>query len=129
MCTVVQCAVVAALRIGLRRWKGLRQVGFSFVKTTLLLSTVCIVLFSGMIVQVLIWAIVFVSIGEIDDIWRASYFSMVNFTSLGYGDIILGPERLILGPLEAANGILMLGLSTSALFSLFRDLPRATDQN
>jgi hypothetical protein len=125
----VQCAVVAALRIGLRRWKGLRQVGFSFVKTTLLLSTVCIVLFSGMIVQVLIWAIVFVSIGEIDDIWRASYFSMVNFTSLGYGDIILGPERLILGPLEAANGILMLGLSTSALFSLFRDLARATDQN
>ena len=50
---------------------------------------------------------------------------MVNFTSLGYGDITLSADRAILGPMEAANGILMLGLSTSALFSILRDVATA----
>ena len=75
-----------------------------------------------MIVQVCLWALLFIAIGEVDDIWVSTYFSMVNFTSLGYGDITLSPHRSILGPMEAANGILMLGLCTSALFSFLSQL-------
>jgi voltage-gated potassium channel Kch len=69
-----------------------------------------------MFLQVSIWAAVFVATGEVEDASRAIYFSLVNFTTLGYGDITLSEERAILGAMEASSGILMLGLSTAFLF-------------
>lgn len=71
-----------------------------------------------MMVQVCIWAAVFLATGEIKPHRTSTYFSMVDFTSLGYGDITISAERGILGPMEDANGVLMLGLSTSALFAV-----------
>ena len=125
ICTVIQCAFIAAVRIGIRK-RGLpSRIADQFFKLTALLSAVTIWLFIGMLVQVAVWAVVFVAVGEIDGLLTAAYFSMVNFTSLGYGDITLSADRAILGPMEAANGILMLGLSTSALFSILRDVATA----
>ena len=43
------------------------------------------------------------------------YFSGVTFTSLGYGDVLLKDEMRLLGPLQAANGLMMFGITT-ALF-------------
>lgn len=122
VCTIIQCAFTAALKLALLRWKGLIGLGGSFWKMTTLLSAVTAFLFIGMMFQVYIWAIVLYSTGDLEGFRSAIYFSMVNFTSLGYGDITLGEENAILGPMEAANGILMLGLSTSALFAVLREL-------
>ena len=123
VCTIIQCAFIAALQISFRnRRNELSGVEGNFLLMTLLLSGVTTFLFLGMIVQVCLWALLFIAVGEVDDIWVSTYFSMVNFTSLGYGDITLSPNRSILGPMEAANGILMLGLSTSSLFSLLSQL-------
>jgi hypothetical protein len=52
------------------------------------------------------------------DYATAFYHSAVNFTTLGYGDIVMAPVWRLLGPLEAANGVLMFGLSASAMFAL-----------
>ena len=122
VCTVVQCAFIAALKSILLRWKGIARIGGSFWEMTILLSGVTSFLFVGMMVQVYIWALVLYATGEIETLRTTLYFSMVNFTSLGYGDITLSSERAVLGPMEAANGILMLGLSTSALFSVLHEL-------
>ncbi len=127
-CTIVQCAFIAAIRDVFERWTGWRSMGASFWKTTTLLSGVTAFLFIGMMVQVYIWALVLYSTDEIESFRTASYFSMVNFTSLGYGDITLSAERAILGPMEAANGILMLGLSTSALYSVLRELRSSSNK-
>jgi hypothetical protein len=37
---------------------------------------------------------------------------MVNFTSLGYGDLVMSEDWRLLGAMEAAGGILMFGVST-----------------
>lgn len=126
LCTIVQCAFTAGLKVLLLRWQGIGRIGSSFWKVTILLSGVTAFLFIGMMVQVYIWAVLLFSTGEIETFGTAAYFSMVNFTSLGYGDITLSADRAILGPMEAANGILMLGLSTSALFSVLRALKQAS---
>jgi hypothetical protein len=52
------------------------------------------------------------------DFETACYHSAVNFTTLGYGDIVMAPRWRLLGPLEAANGVLMFGLSASAMFAV-----------
>lgn len=128
MCTIVQCAFIAGLKTVLSRWKRIIPIGINFWKMTVLLSGVTSFLFVAMMVQVYVWAVVLYATGEIETFRTALYFSMVNFTSLGYGDITLSTERAILGPMEAANGILMLGLSTSALFAVLREIRLASQK-
>ena len=68
------------------------------------------------IAQIAVWAMTFVWCGEFADPEEAFYHSAVNFTTLGYGDIVMSRRWRLLGPLEAANGSLMLGLSAAMLF-------------
>jgi hypothetical protein len=46
------------------------------------------------------------------------YRSAVNYTSLGYGDLIMTPSWRLLGPLETANGTLLFGVSTAMIFAV-----------
>jgi hypothetical protein len=56
--------------------------------------------------------------GEFADFEEAFYHSAVNFMTLGYGDIVMSRRWRLLGPLEAVNGSLMLGLSAAMLFTV-----------
>ena len=47
-----------------------------------------------------------------------------NFTTLGYGDIVMSPAWRLLGPLEAVAGMLMFGVSTALLFAVTQRLIR-----
>jgi hypothetical protein len=69
-------------------------------------------------VQIALWAAAFVLCGEFADFETAYYHSAVNFTTLGYGDIVMSRRWRLLGPLEAVNGSLMLGLSAAMLFTI-----------
>jgi hypothetical protein len=68
--------------------------------------------------QIALWAGAFLLCGEFADPEAAFYHSAVNFTTLGYGDIVMSHEWRLLGPLEAVNGSLMLGLSAALLFQV-----------
>jgi hypothetical protein len=46
------------------------------------------------------------------------YFALVNFTTLGYGDVLPVARWEMLGPLTAMNGVLLLGWSTAAIFAV-----------
>ena len=46
----------------------------------------------------------------------------MNFSSLGYGDIVMSVRWRLLGPLEAMNGIVMFSLSTALMFALMMRL-------
>lgn len=83
-----------------------------------ILMIVLSILFIGHLVQIGVWAALFVVLDEFEDFAWAFYHSAVNFTSLGYGDITMSKEWRLLGALEAANGVLMLGLSTGTLMSV-----------
>lgn len=49
---------------------------------------------------------------------EATYFSIVTFTTLGYGDITLDTPWRMLSGIEAVNGILLAGWSTALLFTV-----------
>ena len=76
------------------------------------------VLVTALLAQVAVWAGAFLLCGALPDYATAFYHSAVNFTTLGYGDIVMAPGWRLLGPLEAANGVLMFGLSASAMFAV-----------
>ena len=87
-----------------------------------ILTTVLAVLFAGHILQFTVWAKIFVFLEEFQDFSTAFYHSTVNFSSLGYGDIVMSEEWRLLGALEACNGILMFGLTTGALLAVMTNL-------
>jgi hypothetical protein len=48
------------------------------------------------------------------------YFAFVNYTTLGYGDVLRVERWRLLGPLTAMNGVLLFGWSTAVIFELMR---------
>ena len=79
-------------------------------------------LFFGHMLQFATWASLFVTLGEFDNFETAFYHSTVNFTSLGYGDIVMSEKWRLLGALEAANGVLMFGLSAGMFLTVMSTL-------
>ena len=80
-------------------------------------SILMIVLMIGNIVQVAFWALLYRLLGAFPDFETAMYFSGVTFTSLGYGEVLLEGRMRLLGPLQAANGLMMFGITTALFIS------------
>jgi hypothetical protein len=70
------------------------------------------------LIEIALWAAVFMMCGEFHEFGLAYYHSAFNYTTLGYGDLIMSPKWRLPGPLEAANGTLMFGVSTAMIFTL-----------
>ncbi|WP_118133000.1 ion channel [Oceanicella sp. SM1341] len=113
-CTVIECAILAFLGARVRHHLA-HHPPKGFVQDTVLISGTLILLLAGNLAQVLVWALVLQALGEFGALMPAYYFALTSFTTLGYGDVLLSPERAILGPLAAANGVLMFGLSGGVL--------------
>ncbi len=94
--------------------------GFAF--DTYAISLILLMLFAGHLLQIAIWAMLFMYLGEFSDFLTAFYHSAVNFASLGYGDIVMSERWRLLGALEASNGVLMFGLSAGTLLSVMSRL-------
>jgi hypothetical protein len=65
--------------------------------------------------EAVVWALFYVLIGALPDLETAAYFSLTSYTTVGYGDVVLPEAWRLLGPIEAAVGVLMLGWSTGIL--------------
>ena len=81
----------------------------------LAISALVLVMFLVSVADALLWAYAYVEVGAISDPETAMYFSMVTFTTLGYGDITLGTDWRLLASFEAANGIIMFGWTTAII--------------
>jgi ion channel len=77
------------------------------------------------LLEIALWAGLFMLCGEFQVFGVAYYHSAVNYTTLGYGDLIMTPSWRLLGPLEAADGSLMFGVSTAMTFAVVLRLIQA----
>ena len=89
-------------------------------KAVLAVTGTAVVLLMLHMVEVVVWALAYLLIlpgDHLDTLEKATYFSVVTFTSLGYGDITLvDHEWRLLSGIEALNGILLVGWTTALLF-------------
>ena len=88
----------------------------SLVRLTLILAVFVLWLFLATIIEVWIWAHLYLVLDALGSLEEALYFSTVTFTTLGFGDITLGKDWRLLSSFEAANGLLMFGWSTALVF-------------
>ena len=123
ICTIFIHALPLTSTVNLVRYeKKHGRLGVSFWTDMGIVSIAMTRMLVAHLVEIALWAIVFVVCGEFHDFGTAYYHSAVNYTTLGYGDIIMSPSWRLLAPLEAANGVLMFGISTALIFALIQQL-------
>jgi hypothetical protein len=74
------------------------------------------------LIEIGLWAVLLVLFGEFQTLQVAFYHSAMNYTTLGYGDIVMSPAWKLLGPIEATDGLLMFGVSTAMIFTVIQRL-------
>ena len=70
--------------------------------------------------EVVIWAGIYKLVGAAPSGTPLVYFAFVNYTTLGYGEILPLPKWQLLGPITAMNGVLLFGWSTAVIFEILR---------
>jgi hypothetical protein len=122
-CSIFVHALALAATINLFRYE--RKLGRAGAGALIDLAIVALVIsfaFVAHLIEIALWAVLLVICGEFQEFGNAYYHSAVNYTTLGYGDLLLTPSWRMLGPLEAANGALMFGVSTAMVFAVIQRL-------
>ena len=99
---------------------GASTAGVRLFRPVLGLAAGFVLVFFLHVLEVLIWAGAYVALSAIAGLEEAVYFSIVTFTTVGYGDVVLPRDWRILGASEAAAGILLFGWSIALLIVLIQ---------
>ncbi len=122
-CTIFVHALALTTTVNLFRYEKRRgRLGAAALNDFAIIALVMSVAFVAHLVEIGLWAVLFVRCDEFPELGTAYYHSAVNYTTSGYGDLLLTPAWRLLGPLEATNGALMFGLSAAMVFAVVQRL-------
>ena len=105
-----------------RRERRLGRAGASFWIDVAIVTVAISFALAAHLVEIALWAMLLIMCGEFPEFGAAFDHSAVNYTTLGYGNVVMTPSWRLLGPLEAANGMLMFGVSTAMIFAVIQRL-------
>lgn len=81
----------------------------------LTLAFALLVVVIGHTAQVWLWALSYMMLGALDALEPALYFALSNYTTLGYGDLVLEADLRLFAAFASVNGMLIFGVSTAYL--------------
>jgi Ion channel len=70
--------------------------------------------------EVIVWSSAYSIVDAAPPGANLVYFAFVNYTTLGYGDVVPVERWRLLGPITAMNGVLLFGWSTAVIFEVLR---------
>src|ERR1700724_1427416 len=119
LCTIFIHALALGATVNFfRRETRLGRAGMRYFYDLTIVVLVMSFAFVAHMIEVAVWALLFMICGEFQTFGAAYYHSAVNYSTLGYGDVIMSASWKLLGPLEAADGALMFGVSTAMIFTV-----------
>jgi hypothetical protein len=120
VCNIAIHAMVMAIVI--RAARGVRQRATSQESQRLIVVMIATVsvLMVAHLAEVLVWSFAYTIVDVAPPGAHLVYFAFVNYTTLGYGDVLPSERWQLLGPMTAMNGILMFGWSTAVIFEVLR---------
>jgi hypothetical protein len=123
VCTIVVHAATMAATINLfRHEQKLGRAGAGALIDLTIVALAISFAFVAHLIEIALWAVLLMFCGEFEGFAIAYYHSAVNYSTLGYGDLLLTPSWRLLGPLEATNGALMFGVSAAMVFAVMQRL-------
>ena len=100
----------------------LGRAGVLFWRDVGIIAAATLISLAAHLVALATWALVFTLCGEFSQFAAALYHSGMNYTTLGDSDKVMSPSWRLLTSFEAANGMLMFGVSTAMLFAVIQRL-------
>ena len=99
-----------------------QSVSATAVKRVLMIEMIVLMTILASLAEASLWSVCYLANDAFQSFEEALYFSLVTYSTLGYGDVILdSPHRLLAG-FEAANGIIMFGWSTALVIATIQQL-------
>ena len=122
LCVIIHIVVLAVLM----RWLMLHplkvELQFSVMQYVVWLTRIFAIVTLLHLGETLIWAAFYDLWGQFKDFETSWYFSMASYATIGYGDVVLPPRWRLIGGVEGINGVLLCGLSTAFLFTVFNQM-------
>jgi hypothetical protein len=119
---IIQALALVAIMRFVRHELRLGRAGVEFCWDVGIIVGATLVALAAHVVAIAAWGLVFSLCGEFSQLAKAVYHSAMNYTTLGDSDKVMSPSWRLLAPLEAANGMLMFGVSTTMLFAVVQRL-------
>jgi hypothetical protein len=124
--TIVIHALFMVLGAKAARWRRSHfDISGSETLKAVMLSVLTVWMFIAIVLEAWLWALIYLFnplITALPDMETAFYFSMVTFTTLGYGDVTLTGEWRTLASIQAANGVIIFGWTTALIFYFIQNI-------
>jgi voltage-gated potassium channel Kch len=120
--TVAIQAVFMSTGLRIFRRMEMEKPGFLSGHATITVVVWVTYLLIPIILDVCLWASFFAMFGILPSFEDAAYFSTVTFTTVGYGDIVLGKEWRQIAVFEAVNGWIIFGWATALMMAVIQRL-------
>jgi hypothetical protein len=119
LCNIIIHALVMTTLVRVVQRAGARNVS-QFLHLAGVMTAAVSVLLVAHAIEVIVWALSYWVVGAAPPGANLVYFAFVNYTTLGYGDVVPTTDWQLLGPMTAMNGILLFGWSTAVIFEVLR---------
>jgi len=115
---IIMHALATVASISVARSIGMRRTSRPKLQLMAVIVATVVVLKVTHTLEIFVWSLAYWLVGAAPEGADLFYFAFVNYTTLGYGDVLPIKAWQLLGPMAAMNGILMFGWSTAVLFEV-----------
>ncbi|MGB8396805.1 MAG: potassium channel family protein [Pseudolabrys sp.] len=120
ICNIAVHALITTVVVRIARTMGAKELLHPYlVLVGVMISTVSVLMITHAF-EVGVWALAYSIVDIAPPGSGLMYFAFVNYTTLGYGDIVPTRRWQLLGPMTAMNGVLLFGWSTALIFEVLR---------
>jgi hypothetical protein len=120
LCTIVIHALVMTVVVWAAQRASTAKVAHPRLPLVLVMIAIVSVLMTAHTFEVTVWSLAYAIFGAAPAGADPFYFAFVNYTTLGYGDVVPVERWRLLGPVTAMNGVLLFGWSTAVIFEVLR---------
>ena len=125
VCLMIHLTGILLMAEWLLQWRDALERAPTRKLFALLIVTLCGGILLLHLIQTGLWAVFYYTQNLFDDFETSLYFSMVSFTTLGYGDVLLPKRWRLLGVVEGFSGVLLCGISTAFIFAVINGVFQA----
>jgi hypothetical protein len=119
LCNIAVHALVMSVLIRAAQRTGERRTSPQLLLVGVMTVAVSILMIAHTC-EVMVWALAYHLVDAAPPAAKLVYFAFVNYTTLGYGDVLPVESWQLLGPMTAMNGVLLFGWSTAVMFEILR---------
>ena len=120
VCNIVIHALIMTVVVRVAQTTSTRSASRPAMLLIAVMIATVTVLMAAHMCEIGVWALAYAILDAAPGNANRMYFAFVNYTTLGYGDVVPVQRWLLLGPMTAMNGVLLFGWSTAVIFEVLR---------